>query len=612
MPMFGTYEVSPSVRRRVALGAALAVVGMLLLAARLWNLQVLRGEQLAVLSENNRIRLRRVPATRGRVVDRTGKVLIDSQASFDAVLVPEDAHDLPGVVETLALYLHQGTGETQAILDRAAGRPAFQEVLVKRGLDYDEVAAIETHRLELPGVNLRVTPSRNYPHRATLAHVLGYVGEVTPAEIARDPRYRPGDPIGKAGLEKAWEAELRGVDGGQQVEVDALGRELRVLDEAEATPGHTLVLSIDLELQQAAEQAMGERAGAVVALDPRNGDILAMVSSPAFDPNEFTGGIDPERWRALTEHPRHPLNARATQGQYPPGSTFKVIVAAAALEEGIINPFTRLRCPGYLAYGNHTFRCWRKGGHGSVNVHEALVGSCDVFFYQVGARLGIDAIARYARAFGLGTPTGIEIGSERGGIMPDSEWKRRRFQQPWHKGETLSVAIGQGAVTTTPLQMAQAVATVASGVRYRPRVVQRVEAIDGALVRDVTPEAVATLPVRQTVLAQVQEAMADVVTRGTGSKARLRDIAVAGKTGTSQVVTIGATRRKASEMEWHERDHAWFIAFAPAEAPTIAVATLVEHADGGGGAVAAPISRDVLEAYFQLNAQREVMRLAQN
>jgi penicillin-binding protein 2 len=610
--MFGVHEVSPVVRRRVSVAMMFAVVVVLLLGARLWNLQVLRGQEMAALSENNRIRLRREPATRGRVVDRNGVVVIDSQASFDAVLVPEDARDLPAVLETLAPFLGQTTAETQAVLERAAGRPAFQEVTIKRNLSYDELAAIETHQVELPGVSLRVTPSRVYPHGPTLAHVLGYVGEVTQEEVERNPAYRPGDVVGKSGLEKQWETDLRGIEGGQQVEVDALGRELRVLDEAEAIPGHTLVLSIDLALQKAAEQALGDSAGAVVALDPRNGDVLAMVSEPSFDPNAFTGGIKPAVWRELNAHPRHPLNARATQGQYPPGSTFKIIVAAAALEEGIVNPFTRIGCPGYLNFGNHTFRCWKHGGHGSVNVHDALVGSCDVFFYQVGARLGVDTIARYARQFGLGAPTGIEIGNERPGLVPDAEWKKKRFKQPWQKGETLSVAIGQGALTATPLQMAEAVATIATGVRYQPRLVQRVEAIDGSLVREIPPRIAATLAVRDTVLKQVQEALVDVVAHGTGKNARLPDIAVGGKTGTSQVVTIGRTRLKANQMKWNQRDHAWFVAFAPAEEPTIAIATLVEHADGGGGAVAAPIAKEVLKAYFQLQEERAGVRVAQN
>src|SRR5262245_30651586 len=611
--MFGKFEASIAVRRRIAIGVACAVLGVLLLALTLWDLQVIRGEQMAALSENNRIRLRRVPATRGRVVDRNGKVLIDSQVSFDAVLVPEDARDLSSTVETLAQFLHQSTAETQAILERAAGRPPFQEVLVKRNLDFDEVAALETHQLELPGVSLRITPSRSYPYGPMLAHVLGYVGEVTQEELDSERRLRPGDVVGKAGLEKAWEPYLRGVHGGQQVEVDALGRELRVLDEEEAIPGHTLVLSIDLDLQQAAETALGEEAGSIVVLDPRNGDVLAMVSRPAFDPNEFTGGIKPERWRELTAHPRHPLNARATQGQYPPGSTFKVIMAAAALDEGVINPFTSIRCSGHLPFGNHDFRCWKKGGHGSMNVHAALVNSCDVFFYQVGQRLGIDAIARYARAFGLGVPTGIEIGNERSGVIPDSEWKKRVLKQPWFAGETLSCAIGQGYVTATPLQMAEAAATLATGVRYKPRILERVEAIDGTLVKTIEPQEVAKLPVRATALKEVREALVDVVARGTGKKAGLPGVTVAGKTGTSQVVKLGQERVKAAKLAWNQRDHAWFIAYAPAEEPAIAVATLVEHAaGGGGGAVAAPVTKQVLETFFRLREEREPKRYAQN
>jgi penicillin-binding protein 2 len=600
------------VRRRVSICAVFAALALLVLLGRLWDLQVIHGEQMAALSENNRIRLRRVPATRGRVVDRNGKVLIDSQASFDAVLVPEDARDLPNTVEQLAHFLHQSTADTQAILNRAAGRPPFQEILVKRNLDFDEVAALETHQLDLPGVSLRITPSRNYPYGSTLAHVLGYVGEVTQAELDRDSHYRSGDVIGKSGLERAWEPYLRGEHGGQQVEVDALGRELRVLDEEEAIPGQTLVLTVDIDLQLAAEAALGDNAGAVVAIDPRNGDVLAMVSEPSFDPNLFTGGIHPELWHELTHHPRHPLNSRATQGQYPPGSTFKIIMATAALEEGIVNPFTRIHCSGSLPFGNHVFHCWRKGGHGPMNVHDALVNSCDVFFYQVGERLGVDTIAKYAHAFGLGLPTGINLGSERTGTIPDSAWKKRVFKQPWFPGETLSVAIGQGYVTATPLQMAQVAATIAVGARHRPRLVQRVEALDGTMVKSVEPETVARLPVRDTVLKQVQEALVDVVAHGTGKKAALPDVVVAGKTGTSQVVALGKDRVPASKLKWNQRDHAWFVAFAPADDPTIAIATLVEHADGGGGAVAAPIARQVLETYFHLQAEREAARYAQN
>jgi penicillin-binding protein 2 len=610
--MFGQHEVSARLRRRLGIFTALALCGLALVLARLWTLQVLHGEEMAALSENNRIRLRRVQATRGRVTDRFGRVLIDSQASFDAVLVPEDSPNLEHTVETVAQFLHQTAGETKAVLDRAAGRPPFQEILVKRDLDWEEITAIETHQLELPGVSLRITPSRSYPNGTLLAHVLGYVAEVNQDELARDPRYRPGDLVGKAGLERRWENDLRGVNGGQQIEVDSLGRELRILHEADAIAGNTLVLSVDLDLQRAAEEALQDEAGAVVAIEPRTGEVLAMVSQPSFDPNSFTGGIRSKEWNALVTNPRHPLTDRATQGQYPPGSTFKFIVAAAALQEGIINPFTHLHCNGKLRFGQRDFRCWRSGGHGSVNVHASLVQSCDVFFYQVGQRLGVDTIARYARLFGLGEPTSIGLEHEKAGTIPDSAWKLRRFGEPWYQGETLSVSIGQGYVTTTPLQMAQATAMIATGVRYRPHLVRRIEAPDGTVLREFEPEEVARLDIRETALAEVRQGMFDVVNSpsGTGKKAALEDVRVAGKTGTSQVVTLGRERLPAAQRPWQHRDHAWFVAFAPVDDPTIAVAALVEHAPGGGGAVAAPVAHSVLEAYFRLKGEREPIRYA--
>jgi penicillin-binding protein 2 len=342
--------------------------------------------------------------------------------------------------------------------------------------------------------------------------------------------------------------------------------------------------------------------------------VLAIASHPAFDPNRFTRGIRGEEWRELLDHPRRPLTDRAIQGQYPPGSTFKIVMATAALEEGVINPFTHIHCSGQMHYGQRDFRCWRKGGHGTVDLHNALVQSCDVFFYQVGQRLGIDTIAEYARSFGLGVTTGIKLEHEKSGTMPDSAWKRKRFKQPWFAGETLSVAIGQGYVTATPLQMAQAVATLATGIRYRPHLVKSILAPDDSVVQTFEPEELGRVPARPFVLEQVREGVRDVVNapNGTGKKAALRDVTVAGKTGTAQVVTLGKERKKPQQMPWNERDHAWFIAYAPFEEPEIAVATLVEHADGGGGAVAAPIAHTVLEAYFDLQSKKEPARYAEN
>jgi len=447
-----------------------------------------------------------------------------------------------------------------------------------------------------------------------LAHVLGYVGEVSPGDLKKNANYRSGDLIGKSGLEEVFDEQLRGVNGGRHVEVDAVGRELRVLDKVDAVPGSTLVLSVDLDLQRAAERALGEEVGAVVAVDPTNGDILAMVSRPSFDPNAFASGLGSKEWRALVEDSRDPLTQRAFRGQYPPGSTFKFIVAAAALEEGIINPFNEIHCGGAHGFGERQFRCWRRGGHGSVNLVQALEQSCDVFFYQVGQRLGVDTIARYARAFGLGEPTGIVLGHEAGGLVPDRAWKRERFGEPWYPGETLPVAIGQGYVTATPLQMAHAVGGLAMGKLYRPRLVLGLEAQDGEVVDSVPVEEMPELAVRPAVLSEVRQGLVRVVNdaHGTGKSAALEGITVAGKTGTSQVVAMGRKRVKSSELPWEQRDHAWFVAFAPADAPEIALAVLVEHASGGGGKVAAPVAGEVLGEYFRLKPTREAVRYAQN
>jgi penicillin-binding protein 2 len=607
-------EVPLVLRRRVGVALGVALLGFLALLARLWSLQILHGEEMRVLSENNRIRLHRVQATRGTVVDRHGRVLVDSRPSFDAVLVPEDAGNAELTIENLAHLLNQGAADMHALLTQTSARPPFEEITVRRDLSWDDVVALETHQLDLAGVSMQITPRRSYPLPSKLAHLLGYVGEAGPQDLAADPRYRMGDLVGKAGLEKRWESYLRGVNGGQQVEVDAVGRKLRVLREVEEMPGDTVKLTVDLDLQEAAWQAMGEHDGSVVALDPNTGEILAFVNRPSFDPNVFARGVHREEWRAFLSDKHRPLNNRAAQGQYPPGSTFKIVVATAALEEGTINPFTRVYCPGGLQFGNHYFRCWKKGGHGSVNLHEALVQSCDVFFYQVAQRLGIDAIAKYARAFGLGMPTGIDLEHEKPGTIPDTAWKRRRFKQPWYAGETLSAGIGQGYITATPLQMANLIATTAVGKRYRPRFVRQVETPDGEVVHSEAPEVIGTLKVRPTTLLQIRDALRDVVNteRGTGKKAKLKDVEAAGKTGTSQVVKMGKERVKSSQMPWQQRDHAWFVAYAPADAPEIAVACLVEHSEGGGGAVAAPIVHDVMQAYFQLKKSRENAKYAAN
>src|SRR5262245_39019580 len=595
-------EVPPELQLRLALAVGLVFLVFALVGARLWYLQVVQGTEMRSLSENNRIRLVRVPAARGVVYDRNGDLLIDNRPSFDAIFVPEDARDRRQVLRKAAQYLGEDEAALHQLVRAPSGRPPYQGIVLRRDLDWPGVVALETHQLDLPGVSLQVGPKRYYRYGPMAAHLLGYVGEVSERELeVGDGTYRRGDLLGKAGLEKTWDGELRGNGGGQQVEVDALGRRVRVLKEVPDLPGATLTLTIDRDLQETAENALGESDGAIVALDPRNGEVLAMVSHPAFDPNVFARGIRRNEWRDLVQDPKHPLNNRAVQGQYPPGSTFKIAVATGALEEGVVNSFTHVGCSGGVQFGNHFFRCWRKGGHGGVDLHRAIVESCDVFFYQVGQRLGVDGIAKYARLLGLGIPSGIRLEHEKTGTIPDSEWKRRRFKQPWFPGETLSVAIGQGYVTATPLQMAEMTAMIANGgIRYRPHFVKRVEAPDGSLREEVQPEILGNANLKASTLVQVRNGMRDVVMTeaGTGKKSRVPGIEVAGKTGTAQAVKMGENRAGSNKGVRESKDHAWFIAFAPVDRPEIAVSCIVEHAGEHGGTVAAPIVQQVLARYF--------------
>jgi penicillin-binding protein 2 len=604
VPLPNPQEAPNGFQRRLGISLGLGVVAFTFLILRLWHLQVVEGEYHRTLSENNRVRLKRVNATRGLIYDRSGQLLVENRPSFDVVMVPEDARRPQDILSRLAGFLHQDMSDARQALASASAshRPPFENVVLRRDVDWDTLVAVETRQIELPGVSMQIGPRRNYLYGPLAAPLLGYVGEVSVDELQRLSGYQMGDTIGKYGLEKYWEDRLRGENGGQQIEVDAFGRKLRVLDEVPETPGANIHLTLDIGLQQAAEEAMGDREGSVVVLRPSDGAILAMVSKPAFDPNLFARGITEDEWRSLTEDPLHPLSNKAIQGQYPPGSTFKIVVATAALEENIINPFQRIFCAGSLHFGNREFHCWKKGGHGWVNLHEAIVQSCDVYFYQVGQRLGVDTIAEYAHRYGLGKPTGVDLDHERPGTIPDTQWKRQRYGEPWYSGETLSVAVGQGYVTATPLQMANLIATVADGgVRHRPHYIERLDVPEGVEAGSTEAEKPVKLGVRSSTLAQVQGALRDVVEsdHGTGKKARVEGIEVAGKTGTSQAVRL-KTDRKVNQLllPREQRDHAWFLSFAPVGAPEVAVACLIEHAGGGGGAMAAPVVQKVLAYYF--------------
>jgi penicillin-binding protein 2 len=600
-------EVAPKLRARARRLYLVFIVAFLGLIIRLIFLQIVEGERYTFLSENNRIRIKRIPGTRGMILDRQGQLLVDSRPSFDLLFIPEDAEDPEQTLRLLAHYLRHDEKEMLEIFEANKQRPAFEEVVLGKDVDWPTVVAVESHQLDLPGVTLRSRPRRNYSDGAMGAHVLGYLGEIGPTQLKtlKDDGYVLGDEIGQYGLERRWEEVLRGQSGGQQVEVDALGRRVRVLHEVTDVPGYTVHLTLDRELQQTAFEALQGREGTIVALDVHTGAILAMVSTPAFDPNVFARGIKADEWRALIKDQQRPLSNRATQGQYPPGSTFKIIMSIAGLEEGVVDPDTRISDPGYYVFGNRAFRDWKKEGHGSVDLHRAIVESCDVYFYQLGPRLGIDRISKWAHAFGLGEKSGVALDDERSGTIPDTEWKRKRFRQPWYPGETVSVAIGQGYVTVTPLQLVNMMATVANGgTLYRPRIVSKVESVNNGAVREYGPEKIRTIDIKPSTLEHVRNALADVVRSpaGTGGAARSNIVQIAGKTGTAQVVEMKGGYVKSEQLAYLNRDHAWFVSYAPVENPQIAVVVMIEHG-GHGASAAAPLAKKVIEKYIELQNQ---------
>ncbi len=589
-------------RDRFTLFFWVILAAVCLLVLRLWYLQIIKGEELLKRSENNRIRIRDVKAMRGIILDARGVVLVENRPSYDVVIFPEDVKDLKGLVEKLeTLYAKVGLTfpmDYETILEN---RRPFTPLRVDRNVSREKLALIETHSLDLPGVGIDVMPVREYYYGESMAHVIGYIGEVSRDELEREKSagYKSGDFIGKFGLEKALDRYIRGKPGGEQVEVNVVGRKVKTLGRVEPVQGYRVVLTIDSQVQKAAWAAMEGKAGAVVALDPRDGSVLALVSRPGFDPNLFNRGVSADVWEKISSNPLHPMENRAIAGQYPPGSTYKLIVAAAALEEGIITPETAFNCPGHFEMGTRTFRCWRKHGHGRVSLHRAIVESCDVYFYNVGKLLGVDRLAEYAQAFGLGARTGVAMAGERRGLIPTRDWKLARFGVAWQPGETISIAIGQGYNTATPLQLANAYAAVANnGEFFTPRIVQRIETDDGEIIEEFRPEKKAVLPVSQDYVQLLKKALWGVVNEpgGTGGQARVAGRDVCGKTGTAQVIGM-AEGDDGSSYPYEFRDHALFVSFAPRDNPEIVVAVVGEHS-GHGGSAAAPVAKKVIEAYF--------------
>ncbi|MFO7716084.1 penicillin-binding protein 2 [Desulfosarcina sp.] len=586
------------------LSAALTVVvaAFVVLIARLLFLQVIEGEELRRLSEINSIRLKSVDAPRGLIYDTHDRLLVDNRPSYDLSIIIKDADPLAQTIAKLSRY--SGIDETQLLesLEKAKGTQAFKPVMLKPDIDRDALAAIAVNRWDLPGIVVNVSPRRDYIYSPSTAHILGYMGEIGVEELKNkaDSGYKTGDFIGKNGIERAREPWLRGKRGGQQVEVNATGQVVRVLNTVDAIPGHNIILSIDQNLQLTAEQLLVDKAGAAVAVDPSTGQVLAMASSPSFDQNDFISGISHDAWNALITDPLRPFENKAIQAEYPPASTYKIIAAAAGLEEGVIDAGSSVFCPGFLKFGNRTYRCWKKWGHGDVEILKALSESCDVYFYRLGQELGVDRLAWYARAFGLGEPTGIDLDHEAGGLVPTAQWKKKRTGVSWQKGETLSIVIGQGFNLTTPLQMAMVAASVGNGgTRYRPKIVKTIRTADGRTVYESVPEAVGRLPISEKNLQLVREGLFKVVNdrHGTAWASRLEGMSMCGKTGTAQVVGRRDNDADGASEREPIKDHAWFVAYAPRDNPKIAVAVMVEHGEHGSSA-AAPVAAEIIRHYL--------------
>jgi len=592
-------------RRAALLAGAQAVLGGAL-AGRMYQLQILDRDKYALMAEENRINLRLLAPPRGKILDRFGVALADNRPNYRVVVVPEQAGNLEATVAAIGKLIEVAEADHHRILRDAQRKHTFVPLVVRANLTWEEMARIEVAMPELPGVSIEQGLIRDYPYGTGASHMLGYVAAVSEKELTGDPLLElPDFRIGKSGVEKAQDLQLRGGAGTSQVEVNAYGRIVREIAATPGQPGRDVVLGIDAALQDfAVKRCAAEASLSCVVLDALTGDVLAMVSSPSFDPTQFATGLTPALWQELSTDPRNPLTDKAIAGVYPPGSTFKPVVALAALEAGAITPDVSFSCPGYFSLGNATFHCWRKEGHGALRLHDGIKKSCDVYFYETARRVGIDRIAGMARKLGFGSPIGVDIPGERAGTIPDRERQLALTGVAWQPGETLIAGIGQGSVTATPLQLATMVARLVTGRAVIPRLWRP----EGRLIAESAAKAsaFADLGVNPRWLALVLDGMNAVVNEqgGTAYAARITDPAMAmgGKSGTSQVRRISQAERehgirKGTAVPWKERDHALFVSFAPVSAPRYVCAVVVEHggeSGGGGSAVAAPICRDIL------------------
>ena len=604
-------------RRAAIVGAGQAIL-FTALAGRMYQLQIVESDRYVVLADENRINLQLLAPTRGRILDRFGAVLADNQQIYRVVVIAEQAGDITATLDALAELIEIGDGDRRRVLRDIRRKHPFVPIAVRSNLSWDEMARIEVAIPELPGVAVEQGLVRFYPLGETAAHAIGYVAAVSETELNGDPLLElPDFRIGKSGIEKSQDAELRGNAGTSQVEVNAFGRVVREIARVPGSPGKEVVSCLDAVMQDVlARRCSTEESVASVLLDAVTGDILALVSTPSFDPAPFGIGLTPVVWQQLSADPRNPLTNKAIAGVYPPGSTFKPIVATAALTAGVLTPDTSITCPGYFELGDTTFHCWRKGGHGSLRLRDAIKKSCDVFFYETARRLGIDRLAAMARRFGFGGALGLDIPGERPGLVPSRDWKLATSGAAWSPGETVIAGIGQGSVLVTPMQISTMAARLVTGRAVVPRLVRGEGVLPAGGVR--VPPDFPELGVSPQVLALVLDGMDAVVNEqgGTAYAERITDpgLAMGGKSGTSQVRVITEYEhehglRKISQIPWKERDHALFVGFAPVGAPRYVCATVVEHGGmtgGHGSEVAGPICRDVLHEVQRRDPARRV------
>lgn len=586
-------------RRAFILGAAqLGILGVI--GWRMRALQIENADQYRLLAEENRINVQLIAPSRGLIFDRNGLVLAENEQNYRVVITREDAGDPGEALARLANMMEIDPEDIARALSEMQQKAPFIPVTIKERLSWEEVASININAPGLPGIRSDVGLSRTYPFGADLAHVVGYVGPVSDYDLGRtndpDPLLRiPKFQIGKTGVENKLERSLRGTAGTRQIEVNASGRIMRELDHVESTPGPDIQLTIDTSLQRYAQTRLDGQSASAVVMDVATGELQCVASSPTFDPNQFVRGISVENWAALNENPYRPLAAKAFQGTYPPGSTYKMMVALAVLESGVIEPEETVYCPGFVDVGSTRFHCWKRGGHGNINLHESLKQSCDSYYYEVSQRIGIDAISEMAAKFGVGVRHDLPLSAVAEGLNPTRQWKRDVRDEPWRIGDTVNASIGQGYVLASPLQLATMIARLASGLATSPRLIKPLLGLEAG-------SEVAKLSINENALRRCRSAMADVVNHNRGTAYRSRALMagydLAGKTGTSQVRRITVEERalgiiRNEDLPWERRDHALFVGFAPIDKPKYSIAVVVEHG-GSGSRAAAPIARDIM------------------